>query len=335
MRGFAFALLAALAFGCGGSESDAEEATGAGSAGGEEVAREVPVGDPRSYVDEGDTVVMRVDMSRVRTSSLASEISGQLRAYETWQRLLGSSGIDPVRDFDRVLATAPGTLADDSILLVRHHLGAERIRQAVLEMSVSRGTRPAWRQVDGFDVAEWPAEIDPPRLVVITADDELVVTTEPLLDRVIAVAHDHRLRRETDGDPTASYEPALALEERTIATVTASSLTDRTRSRIQHPPDAFDATLADDPAERGRVHITASGRYPTAEEAEAARSYFVGERDFYAGQMLVQAVGLDRPIREAEITRAGETLAVHASFTEEEAQRAFTLLSAFQQFGRN
>lgn len=322
-------LLAALvSFGCSGS-AEVEEPVVDETAGAEaEPAPEVPTGPPLSYVDPSYTVVMRLDMERVRASSLSGEISAQVRSYETWRDLLGASGIDPVRDFDRVLATAPASVVGESILLVRHNMTNARVREAVLNMSVERSTRPEWRQMDGFDVVDWPADTDPPRVVVLTAENELVVTTPGMLERVIAVAHDHRLRREAD----ETVEPELELAERTIATVMVSELTERTRARIQHPPQSFEVELTDDAEEQGRLHIRANGEYPDAAQAEAARAYFADQRDFYAGQMLVRAVGLDRPLREAEIDAEGTTLSGRASFTEEEVERVFGLLAAMQQF---
>ncbi len=322
------ALSGASALGCSSAQEEPPPPSAEATAGDEEVAPEVPTGPPQSYVADDYTVVMRLDMERVRASSLAGEIGAQVRSYETWRELLGASGIDPIRDFDRVIATAPTSVVGESILFVRHHLGRAGIRDAVLRMSVDRGQRPEWREVDGFEVVDWPADTDPPRIVVLTSESELVMTTPGLLERAIAVAHDHRLRREAD----EAIEPALALEELTIATVAVSELTERTRSRIQHPPRSLDVELSDDATEQGRVHLHGSGRYDDAASAEAARAYFSEQRDFYAGQMLVRAVGLDGPLRDAEITAEGDVLEVRASFTEEEIQRVFGLLAAMQQF---
>lgn len=318
-----------LLFGCAGNDAEAAEPVVEETAGAEvEPEPEVPTGPTLSYVDPSYSVVMRLDMERVRASSLSREISAQVRGYETWRNLLGASGIDPVRDFDRVLATAPGSVVGESILLVRHHLTNAQVRESVLNMSVERSERPAWRQMDGFDVVDWPADTDPPRVVVLTAENELVVCTPSMVERVIEVAHDHRLRREAD----ETVEPELQLAERVIATVNVSELTETTRSRIQHPPDAFEVELTDDAEEQGRLHIRANGQYADAAQAEAARAYFADQRDFYAGQMLVRAVGLDRPLREAEITAEGPTLNARASFTEEEVERVLGLLAAMQQF---
>ncbi len=327
-------LLAALTLSLGACGDGADEPAGEETAGGEAVAPEpeVPTGPVRSYVAEDHTVVMRLDMARVRESSVSSDIASLVRSYPTWQELLGSSGIDPVRDFERVLVTAAASRGSDAgTMLVRHRLTNERVREAVLSMAVDRGTQPAWRQVDGFDVVDWPARTEVPRVVVITAEHELVVTTAAELDAIVAVAHDHRLRREGD----AVVEPALQLEPGVIASLRVDELSERWRSRIEHPPERLEAELRDAPTEGGdpgRMSIAARGTYADAAGAEAARAWFVQQRDFYAGQMLVRAVGLDRPLREAQIVAEGERVNIDASFTKEEVQRVLGLL-AFAQMG--
>ncbi len=323
--------LSFLLLACGSTED--EGAAGADTAGGESVAvaPEVPVGPARSYVTEAHSIVMRLDMARVRASAVSDDIASLVRAYPTWQQLLGSSGIDPVRDFDRVLvcgAAASGT--DTGTMLVVHSMTNERVREAVLAMAVDRGTQPAWRTVDGFDVVDWPAQTETPRVVVLTGAHELVVTTAAELQSVLAIAHDHRLRREGD----EVIEPALALAPGVIATVTASEMSERMRARIEHPPSSFEVELRDAPeaGSEGRMTIAVRGGYADAPAAEAARAWVVEQRDFYAGQMLVRAVGLDRALRDAVIAADGPTLTIDASFTEEEVQRVLGLL-AFAQMG--
>lgn len=315
--------------GCGGEEPPAEAPPPVAETTGGEAEPTAPTGPPRTYVADEDTVVMRLDMSRVRESAISSDIASLVRSYPTWSELLGNSGIDPVRDFERVLVTAPTAVTGRGVMLIRHRLTETQVREAVLNMSVDRGERPVWREVDGFDVVDWPAETDPPRVVVITGPHELVVATPDDLERVVEVAADHRARR--DGDEVV--EPALQLADGTIATVVAEQLTDYARSRIRHPPDAFEVELREDGEHDGRLALSARGRYADAAAAEQARSYYVGQRDFYANQMLVRAVGLDRPLREATIEAEGEQIDVQASFTEEEIQRVLGLVALGQLGG--
>jgi len=292
------------------------------------VQEEVATGPVRSYISETNTVVMRLNMARVRESAVSDDIASLVRAYPAWQRLLAGSGIDPVRDFDSVLVAAQTTVTDSATMLLVHSLGNERIREAVLQMAVEHGDRPEWRQVDGFDVVDWPAETDPPRVVVIAGPQELLVTTAPELEAALEVAHDHRLRRASD----EVIEPGLQFETGVIATVAADELSERMASRIEHPPESYTVELRDHAEEAGRMLLDVTAAYADAAASEAARGWVVEQRDFYAGQMLVRAVGLDRVLREATINAEGPQLSMNASFTEEEVQRVLGLL-AFAQMG--
>lgn len=308
--------------GCGGDQAPTAAPVEEASTGGE-APREVATGPVQSYVTDADSVVMRLDMTRVRSSSLSDDIGSLVRSYPTWRDLLGSSGIDPVRDFDHVLVAAPTAVVGRSVMLVKHNMTNARVREAVLAMAVERDERPQWRQEDGFDVVDWPAATEPPRVVVLTGDRELVVTTEEDLPRVLGVAHDHRLRRQAN----ETIEPALAMDDGVIATVVASSLGEATRRRIQYPPDAFAVELSDDPTEQGRMRIHADAQYADAASADQARGWFTQQRDYYAGQMLVRAVGLDRPLREAVIEGEGPHVDLRATFTEEEVERVLGLVA--------
>lgn len=316
---------AALLAACGGAE--AREAAPAASAGGEAevVAPPRPSGPPESHVAADHRVVVRIDMEAVRGSALATDIGSLVRSYPMWRTLLGASGIDPVRDFDAVLVAAPAVIADRSVIVIRHHLGNARIREAVLAMSVDRGARPEWREVEGFSVVDWPAETDVPRVVVLSAENELVVTTPDGLDRVVAVARDHAARREGD----ATVEPALQLEDGLIATIVADEVGEGGQ-RMRYPPEAFRVAVRQDGEQEGRVSLSAIGTYADDAAADQARRYYAGQRDFYAGQMLVRAVGLDRPLREATIAGEGNVIDVQASFTEDEIQRALGIVALGQ-----
>lgn len=315
---------------CGGPAEE-EPVGGDTTAGAEVVEPELPTGPVRSHVSEGDAIVMRLDMGRVRSSAVSADIASLVRSYPAWQQLLGSSGIDPVRDFERVLISTPaGGSSESARMVIAHRLTTERVREAVLAVAVDRSRAPAWRTVRGFDVVDWPAPSTPPRIVVISGPRELIVTSAADLDAALEIAHDHRLRREGD----AVVEPALAFEPGVIATLVATEMSDRIRARFEHPPERFELVLRDEAAEgaEAQMAIAARGIYADATAADAARAWVVQQRDFYAGQMLVRAVGLDRALRRAEIVAEGEVLRLDARFTEEEVQRVLGLL-AFAQMG--
>lgn len=310
---------------CGGAEAaPADEAPARETAGGE-APRATPTGPVLSYVGESDRVVVRIDMEAVRGSTLAADIGSMLRSYPTWRELLGSSGIDPVRDFDRVLVAAPAVIADRSVIVIRHHLGNARIREAVLSMAVEEGERAEWREERGFPVVDWPAEMEVPRVVVLTSESELVVATPDALERVLAVAADHAARRQSD----TLIEPALQLEDGLIATVVADQLGESAR-RFRYPPEAVSVSVRSDGEQEGRILLSMRGTYADDGHASEARRWLDEQRNTYANHMLVRAVGLDRALREATIAGEGNVVDVDGSFTEEEIQRVLGLVALGQ-----
>lgn len=316
-----FALLLAA---CGSEAPPSAPAAPLESAGGEALEPPaVPSGPPASYVGSEHRVVVRVRMDAVRASGVSADIASLVRSYPTWRELLGSSGIDPVRDFDAVLVASPAVISDSALLVIRHRLGNARIRDAVLRMAVERGERPTWRQVDGFSVVDWPAETSVPRLVVLTGENELVVTTPEELDHVIAVARDHAARREGD----ACVEPALAIEDGIVATITAEEVGASGR-RMRYPPESFHVAVRQN--DEGGIALDVSGTYADEAAADRARRHYGQLRDRYAGQMLVRAVGLDRPLRQATIAGEGNTFTLGASFTEEELRRILGMVALGQ-----
>ena len=322
----AFPLLALLALACGGPPPETAEPEP--TAGGEAQAEPVPEGPPASYVTAEHHVLVVIDMTRVRESPVGGDIGSLIRSYPTWRELLGSSGIDPVRDFDRALIAAPGALTGQGILLLRHHLDDADIRERVLRMAVSGGETAAWRQERGFSVVDWPAQTDPPRIVVLTGPGELVVCTAQDLPRVLDVASDHRARRRAS-ETSEPIEPALALGDAVIASVRADEVSGSMASRFEHPPEAFDLELRED-GSREQLALAAHARYADDGAAVAAANYLSRQRDYYADQMLVRAVGLDRLLREARIETEGSRLDVGATFTVEEMQRVLGLVALGQ-----
>jgi hypothetical protein len=287
-----------------------------------------PTAAPLSYVAEGDTIVLRLDMERIRRSSLADEIGTWLEGNETWGTVLSRAGIDPVQDFDRLLAVAPTSDPAESVVFARHRLSPDRIRQAV---GAATGGQVAWRQVQGFEAARISVGSDDARVVVLTAPNELVVTSPALFDRVLRVAQDHREQREVE----ELVEPALAFDDGTIATVVAYRLNGWARERIPDPPpEALDLTVTDNGQAQGRVHVHANGTYADPAAAAAAGNALCEQRDLYANHMLVAAAGLNDEIGKTQIQTTGNELDVRTSFTEGDIERVIGMVAMMRQFGR-
>lgn len=330
-------LSALLAAACG---APAPQSAPSASAGGEAVASAAPtapttpVGPPESYLDARHTVVMQIDMARVRRSPLREDIASAVRSYRTWRTLLGRSGLDPVRDFDQVLVGSSGAVADQAVILVVHRLSGAQLRDVILRMAVDRGERPAWRSVQGFELTDWPVG-SRPRVAVVVGPREVLLVHRDQLDQALQVAADHRARRTGD----EVIEPRLAMEPGVMVASAGHSLEPMpsvaTRAWVPQGvqwPTSYSFELVDDPASQAvRVHAQAS--FTDANAAAAAADYYRSQRDRYAGQVLVRAAGLDRALRGVRIEQQGPNLEVAASFTPQEMQRVLGLVALGQQMG--
>jgi hypothetical protein len=323
MRRALLVMLSLAAFGCGGAEPSAPpEPTDTAGGEGAPVEAAAPRTPVLSHARAGHVVRVVIDMARVRESAVGPDIASLIQSYPTWRELLGDSGIEPVRDFDRVLVLSPAVYSDEAMLLIRHRLSTGDLREAVLRMGVQRGEAVAWRQERGFDVVDWPVDTTVPRVVVVTGVGEIVVVPRDQLSTALEVAADHAARREDDG----WVEPALALDEDVVVD---AFVEDAGEVRYRYSPDAFTVRMAETRDEAGTpsLSIEVRGTFEDAEAAAEAREALERMRTYYADQMLVRAVGLDRPLRAARIGGEGEAMSLDATFTEQEIQRILGLMA--------
>lgn len=322
-------LALALLIGCGGGAEPSERAGGrADSAGGEAQARAPrPSGPPMSYLPQGTKVVARLDMSRVRRSPLGPDIASAIRATETWQRLAGSSGLDPVRDFDAILVGADAIYTHRRVVVLRTPHTEAEVRQRVLALAIDRGAPPEWREVGGLSVISWPMpRVDVPYSLVLTAPHELVLAPDDDLARIAEVASDHALRRAQGSD--APIEPELvAMREREIATVSVGVPLPG-REGYPQPPDR--TRIEVDESETGDAVIAIHTEFTDEARASAAHAWLLEQARYWAGQTMVRAIGMNRPLEEARVARAGAEVDVGTHLTSDELRRLLGLMALSQ-----
>ena len=308
----------ALLMGCGGGGGGAVQPVGPVPAvGGEAV---VPSGPPMSYRSDAYHAVVQADVEALRGLRIGRDLAQVVTGDERIRELLGSSGIRPFEDFDRILTLSEEVGQSPQLIIVRHHLETQQVRDAVMRLATDRGEAAAWREESGFPVVDWPADTDIPRTVVITADGELVVTTPGGLARVLEVAEDHRLRRAAQ----QAVDPGFAMDSGVLATMDLEGLTAELKEQVPNAPDDFDAVVShgDD-----GFTVVAHGTYESAVAAERALNFLQTQRDRAANRTEVRMVQLDRPLRAAELSQDDRRLSVTASFTDDEMERVVALMA--------
>lgn len=316
-----FALVLAA---CGPSPSAAGSGLApAENTGGE--ARALPSGPPRSFLPDDVRFRVRVDVSRIRRSPIAPDLASALTSTASYQAWAGSSGLQPIRDMDAVLVGSGGAYSDRRTIVLRYVGDEASIRDRILRMAVDHGTAPAWREVDGFAVVDYPDPALPVvHTLVLTAPHELVLAPADELARVIEVAQDHAARRR--GDET--IEPGLTFGPNEVLSVVSDEPMP-TYEGYPEGPQRYRLEMIDG-AEGTHADLRFHGDFADAERCGAAHTWLTSQRDLYADHMLVRAAQLDRPLRTATFTRDDAALDVHLDFTVDELRRALGAMALLQ-----
>lgn len=160
------------------SAADAgREASDAGDAGVER--RPLAVSGARGVVDPNANVKVLIDSQRLRGHPLGPRIGKLLGSIGQWRDFFGPTGIDPVKDIDRIFITGP-QLRDSSgvVALIRHRIPEARLKEA-LNALVSRDPEGQW--LEG-KVPTAKARADrAQRYFVLPSANLLVVTPESAL----------------------------------------------------------------------------------------------------------------------------------------------------------
>jgi hypothetical protein len=322
-------ILAVLLFSCGPSPvyehattQQAEATTGS------ETVTPAPIGPPPSFLVTPARVFVRVDVARIRASPIGPDISSAIRSTQTWQTYAGSSGIDPIDSFDAIVIGADAVYAQRRTILLRHTETDAQVRDAILRMSVARGGAPSWSDVGGLPVAEPPQALPVPHSVVLSAEHEVVLTPSDDVSRVVTIAHDQAARRTT---PTQPIDPSLAFDPNEIVVAHVDDPPAR-RPGWPEPPQRYDVWVTESPATHD-VELRFHGDFDTAEHCHASREALAQLASYYAGQMLVRAAGLNRPLEALELTEQGAGLDGHTTFTLEEVRRALGAMALMQMSG--
>jgi hypothetical protein len=111
-----------------------------------------PIGDPvamsggaRRVVDPNANVRLIVDTAKLRGHPLGRRIGSMLARIHQWRDFMGPTGLDPVRDIDRILVVGPQLRrSGDVVAVIQHNIGRERMRAAI-DALVKRDTaNGAW-----------------------------------------------------------------------------------------------------------------------------------------------------------------------------------------------
>lgn len=133
----------------------------------------------RGVVDPNANVNVLIDSRRLRQHALGPRIGTLLASVHQWRDFFGPTGIDPVRDIDRIFITGPQLRDSSGVVAVIQHRIAQARLHAALDALVRRDPEGAWLD-GGTTVAKARADRSD-RYFVKVSPNLLVVTPESAL----------------------------------------------------------------------------------------------------------------------------------------------------------
>jgi hypothetical protein len=283
-----------------------------------------------AFAPAGAQIALRVNMARVRDSELAADVRTLLEAVPDWRLILGGSGIDPLRDLERLYLASPD-LQRSSVVIAGEYAGDDDLPQrAVANMAEARGVKATWRTARGaIPTAPWPNEDDTARVVALIGPHQFAITRPEDLPRVLAVARALAKRRAegaaADAPEGEAGDALLGLEDGESLALSVEGAQAFARGNTKGIPERFDLSVRQ--ADRGAFDVRITGHFADRAAAEQARRYWSAMRDRYASHFLVALVGLREPLVGAELEVDGDRLVVRGAVA---ATQARTLLGFLQ-----
>lgn len=102
-------------------------------------------GAARRVADANANIKIYVDTEKLRSHRLGSRIGMLLRGVYQWRDFFGPTGIDPVRDVDRLFIAGPQLRSSAEVVaVIQHRLGETRMREALNELVKRDTVSGAW-----------------------------------------------------------------------------------------------------------------------------------------------------------------------------------------------
>jgi hypothetical protein len=260
-------------------------------------------------------------MGRVRASKLAPDVRLLLEAVADWRLILEGSGLDPLRDLERLYIASPD-LQRAHLVIAGQYVGGEEVaRRAVEAMATARGRVLRWRKYGAVRVAPWYNLDQTARVLALIAPRQFAITRSEDLPRVLQVARALAQRRaadkaEADVDPA---EALLALDKDETLALSVEGARLFARGNVRGVPERLEASVRslDDGA---ALDVRVTGYFEDARSAEQAQVYWERVRERYAGHPLVALIGLRAPLADASVATSESEVEARTRVTLEQAR---------------
>lgn len=285
-------------------------------------APEAPAPLLAAYAPPGAQIALRMHMRNVRDSPLADDVRRLLGAVPDWQLLLDGSGIDPLRDLERVYLATPN-LQRSSLVVAGQYAGDVSVPQHAVQNLAHARKRPArWRMRDGIAVAPWHDLDETDRVVALIAPHQFAITRPEDLPRILAVAHALAVRAEEESGhaPSDPMQALLGLADDEAFSVSVEGARNFVQGNMRGVPERFEAVVRAPNVENAVISVDMTGVFEAPEAAAEAARYWEGVRRRYASHPIVAIVGMSSPLKKATVEAADDRVTVHTEVTIQQAR---------------
>jgi hypothetical protein len=263
-----------------------------------------------SRIPPGAQLALRVDLKRVRHSSLAPDVTRFLHGVPDWQLLLNGSGIDPVADLDRLLIATPNLDRSRLVLAGRHGHEEGFARQSVIRLARSRGKSVRWQRRYGVATAPWHNRDKTLRTIALLGPKHFSITRKRDLERVLAMVQARELRdAEKEGLVAArGPEALLSMGPEEVISLEVEGVHQFILGNIRHVPIRLRLAVRESAPDVVKVSVLAT--YPSNSLAQEASVYWKKVATFYSQQLIASLAGFGKTLRRMDFKPVDERIEV-------------------------
>ena len=274
-----------------------------------------------SRIPPGAHMALRIDMARVRSSSVAEDVQRLLAAIPDWQLILADSGIDPVRDLDRLLIASPNLQRSKLVLAGKHSGGPTFAQGRVAELAKARQKYARWKKRHGVPVAPWFNRDVTPRVIGLLDEQHFTISTSRDLPRVLAFAQE---RSNKTDDKVNRPQALLSMGPNEAVTIEIQGVHRFVIGQIRNLPTSVVAAIEEQHS--NRITARARATYPSEASAERAVSYWERVRDHYGRMPLLALAGVAAPIRKMRFATEARELRVDTELSTQQMRMVLGFL---------
>ncbi len=297
--------------------AEEEGAEGEGGAGGGQT--------DETRLPAGAQIALRLDMERIRGSSLAPDVRRVLGAVPDWQAVLEGSGIEPLDDLDRVLIASPNLQRSRMVLAGRYVPDRVDVRAVIARMAAARGTTAEMHREHGVEVAPWANADDTERVIALVGPRHFTITRPEDLPRVLAIASARAEREQEEADPGHEHtdenptealdgpDALLSMGEGEALSLEVEGARQFVRGQTRGAPARLRVAVTE--RDGGGVAIDIEGHFDSDAEARDALDYWSALRDQASRDVFVAMTGMASTLRGATLEVDGSTLRGHTTMS--------------------